>query len=137
MLCFFMAEKLSFFPYIYRSSRKTLFVRIKANPKMIRLESKDLPSAIREIKKRKIFKLDKSTVKKKKLQILNSAYCAAVRLKSAIDFFRDSPIGKFKMVNDSGAKDIRIENNQIIYSTRSVMNKTEIMLNSKLRELVR
>ena len=64
-----MADKLSFLPYIYRSSRETLFVRIDAKPKMIRLEAKDLPSAISEIKKRKIFKLDKSSAKKKKLEI--------------------------------------------------------------------
>ena len=127
MLCFVMADKLSFLPYIYRSSRETLFVRIEAKPKMIRLEAKDLPSAISEIKKRKIFKLDKSSAKKKKLEIL----------KSAVNFFRHSPINKFKMVNDRGANDIRIEKNKIIYSTKSVMNKTDTMLNSKLRELVR
>lgn len=137
MLCFVMADKLSFLPYIYRSSRETLFVRIDAKPKMIRLEAKDLPSAISEIKKRKIFKLDKSSAKKKKLEILKSAYVAAVRLKSAVNFFRHSPINKFKMINDRGANDIRIENNKIIYSTKSVMNKTDTMLNSKLRELVR
>ena len=137
MLCFVMADKLSFLPYIYRSSRETLFVRIDAKPKMIRLEAKDLPSAISEIKKRKIFKLDKSSARKKKLEILKAAHCAAVRLKSAINFFRHSPITKFKMVNDRGAKDIRIEGNKIIYSTKSVMNKTDTMLNTKLRELVR
>ncbi len=64
-----MADKLSFLPYIYRSSRKTLFVRVKANPKMIRLEAKDIPSAISEIKKRKIFKLDKSSARKKKFEL--------------------------------------------------------------------
>lgn len=132
-----MADKVSFLPYIYRSSRKTLFVRIEANPKMIRLESKSIPNAILEIKKRKIFNLDKSSAKKKKLENLKSAYYAATRLKTAIDFFRGSPISNFKMINNRGAKDITIENNQIIYSTRCVQNKTETMLNSKIRELIR
>tara|TARA_R110002020_G_scaffold72721_4_gene186962 strand:- start:85 stop:483 length:399 start_codon:yes stop_codon:yes gene_type:complete len=132
-----MASKVSFLPYIYRSSRGTLFVRITANPKMIRLDSKSIPNAIKEIESRRIFKRDKSSCKKEKLQKLKSAYWAALKLKKSIAFFRNSPLNNFKLINNYSQKEIEIKEHKILFSTEAVLNKTDKMLNSKIRELVR
>ena len=86
---------------------------------------------------RRIFKRDKSSCKKEKLQKLKAAYWAALKLKKSIAFFRNSPLNNFKLINNYSQKEIEIKEHKILFSTEAVLNKTDKMLNSKIRELVR